>query len=337
MVEAAKPGRNVMSVSLGVSCGRQHWQTCLMEKGHVLELNSFVDPGAARTCLEHTCVLYPEPNIVVAAAINTPFTRLVDLSHECFERVVSGNDALQDFLIAIGYSNVASYVAPSVKFLSSVPLHRKLMREDLGTSDKLCAFAALLLQLRTSEATWPEMNFMFLEVDNDDWSVLIAEDGRVVNGMTSGVKTGKQFEEASKRAYWEGLNQELAGLMAIHHFDEIVVMGRLIDAFIERFADSYQVYLFPYAQAEFQGFEAALGAATVAEGLYGHGIAAEIVGQLQISGAISSFDDETDPRSFTDRGSALNFDRHLASMPASRRSQESNPFISPCARGKAQS
>ncbi len=324
MVEEAKSGRNAMSVSIGVSCKRENWKTCLMEAGHVLELNSFADPVAARAYLEHTCVLYPEPNIVVSAEINTPFMRLEGLSSGCLEQMGTGNDTAgeselpHNLLIAMGYNNVNCYLAPSVRFLTSVPFYRKLMREDLGASNKLSAVAALLMQLRAREATWSEMKFMCLEVDDEYRNILVVEDGQIINGMTTMVKTDRQFEEAAEQAFWEGLTQELAGLIAIHHLEEIVVMGRLKDAFIERFADFYQVYLFPYAQSDFYDFEAALGAATIAEGLYGYGIAAEIVERLQIRKAIRGLNEGASPVSVGDAGLALNSEKHFADAPVAR-------------------
>jgi Protein of unknown function (DUF1464) len=288
MVEEAEPGRNGMSLSIGVSCGRENWKTCLMENGQPLEHNTFVDPYDARAYLEHTCTLYPEPTIVVSSDLSTPFTRLVAVPNTCLGGMIPGHytseqgETLQKLLIAVGYGNINSYFAPSVKQLSSVPLHRKLMRENLGTANNLCAVAALLTQLRAREAAWSEMKFLCLEVDPNFRSLLVVEDGRIVNGRSSVARIEDQFQEASQQAFWEGLAQELAGFVAIHHFEDIVVMGQLKDAFIERFADSYRVYLFPYSQPGYEGFEAASGAAAIAGGLYGQNAHAEIVERLQI-------------------------------------------------------
>ena len=284
-----------MSLSIGVSCGRENWKTCLMENGRPLELNSFVDSAAARAYLEHTCTLYPEPTIVLSSDLSTPFTRLVAVPKTCLEEMIpryytaEQGETLQKLLIAIGYRNINSYFAPSVRYLSSMPPHRKLMRENLGTANNLCAIAALLKQLRAREAAWSEMNFLCLEVAHNSRSILVVEDGRIVNGMSNVARTEDQFQEASQQAFWEGLTQELAGFVAIHHFEDIVVMGQLKDAFIERFADSYQVYHFPYSQPDYEGFEAATGAAAIAEGLYGHNTSAEVVERLQIREAPSSF------------------------------------------------
>lgn len=287
-----------MSLSIGVSCGRENWKTCLMENGQPLEHNTFVDCVAARAYLERICTLYPEPTIVVSSDLSTPFTRLAAVPNMGLGEMIPRHytseqgEMLYEFLIALGYGNINSYFAPSVKQLSSVPLHRKLMRENLGTANDLCAVAALLAQLRAREAAWSEMRFLCLEVDPDFRSILVVEGGRIVNGMSSVASTDDQLQEASQQAFWEGLAQELAGFVAIHHFEDIVVLGQLKDAFIERFADSYQVYLFPYGKPDFEGFEAASGAAAIAAGLYGQNAHAEIVERLQIRGANNSLKDE---------------------------------------------
>ena len=288
MVEDGESGRTDMSVSLGVSYSMGNWKTWLVENGQVLEFYSFAEHVAIRAYLEHTCTLYPEPTIVVSTDLETPFTSLVNITRTCLEDIIlqryssEQKDPLLELLIAIGYSNINSYLAPSVKYLSSTPQYRLLMRESLGTSNHVCAVAALLSQLRSQEATWAEMNLLCLEVNANLRSILVVEDGQIVNGMNSMTRSEEQFQEACEQASWEGLTQDLAGLMAIHHLDDIVVSGQRKDAFIERFADSYQVYHFPYIRPDFEGFEAASGAAAIAEGLYGNNTWAEIVERLQI-------------------------------------------------------
>jgi predicted butyrate kinase (DUF1464 family) len=298
MVEDSESGRTAMSVSLGVSYSMGNWKTCLVENGQVLEFYSFVDHVAVRAYLEHTCTLYPEPTIVVSTDLETPFTSLVDISWTRVEDMIlqrytlEQKDRLLELLIAIGYSNINSYFAPSVRYLPTMPQYRLLMRESPGTSNHVCAVASLLSQLRIQEATWSEMNFLCLEVNANLRSILVVEDGQIVNGMSSMTRSEEQFQEAYEQAFWEGLTQDLAGLMAIHHLEDIVVSGQRREAFIERFADSYQVYHFPYIQPDVEGFEAATGAAAIAEGLFGHSIFAEIVERLQIRKSNGSLKDE---------------------------------------------
>jgi len=71
-------------------------------------------------------------------------------------------------------------------------------------------------------------------------------------------------------------------LMAVHHIEDIVALGDFQEAFIDHFAENYQVYLFPSTEADTPGFECALGAAVLAEGLFLNGKAREIVERLSI-------------------------------------------------------
>lgn len=298
MVEESEPGRTAMSVSLGLSCNMGNWKTCLMENGQAWEFFSFVDHVALRAYLEHTCTLYPEPTIVLSTDLETPFTSLIKISRTCLEDMIlqrytsEQKDPLLKLLIAAGHSSNNSYLAPSVRYLPTMPPYRLLMRESLGTSNHVCAVASLLSQLRARESEWSEMNFLFLEVNANFRSILVVEDGQIINGMSSMTRNQEQFLEACEQAFWEGLTQELAGLMAIHHLDDIVIAGQRKDAFNERFADNYQVYLFPYSQPDLEGFEAASGAAAIAEGLSGHTPSAEIAERLHIREANGDYKDE---------------------------------------------
>ena len=308
-----------MALSAGIGFDENTWKICVMEHGEVLELRVYKSASAALAYVEHHCVLYPELTIVAATAgFESPFTALHSLPSD---EINGDNDTDQqafgakELLIAIGKMNLNSYCAPSVKYLPTVSLHRKLMRTHLGASNSLCASAALLYGLRKREAAWPEMQFLCVKVDQDTKSILVVEDGRIVNGigdvpgrrraLMNGVPGGvnesfpgeysdREFKaqehrgeakyrlHASEQAFWEELTQELAGLMAIHHFEDVVVMGESKAAMIERFADSYQVYLFPYSELDVEGYESALGAAVIAEGLYSPGLASEVVERLQI-------------------------------------------------------
>jgi len=101
----------------------------------------------------------------------------------------------------------------------------------------------------------------------------------------AGPENGKRretFRRAFSEAFWEGLTQELAGLIAIHHIEDIVVLGKESASLIERLADIYHVYLFPHAHTEREGYEAALGAALLAEGLEQDSSARDVVNRLQI-------------------------------------------------------
>jgi predicted butyrate kinase (DUF1464 family) len=282
-----------MALSVGIDHSRQNWKTCILENEQTLELCSFVDSASVLAYVERTCAFYPELTIALSLGLDAPFTPLSTITDQQLDEITKNSitgrqeSETREFLIAIRAINLNSYILPSVKYLPGIPIHRKLLRANLGTSNEVCAVAALLYRLREREAAWPEMRFLFVEVDPHYASVLVLEDGFVINGI--GNIRGKSTHVATvelnghiQQAFWEGLTQELAGLMAIHHIEDIVVMGEYRNAFNERFADTYQVYLFPYTETDKQGFEAALGAAVIADGLYCPGLAGEVVERLQI-------------------------------------------------------
>ena len=193
------------------------------------------------------------------------------------------------------------YRLPPVNQLPDIPVFRRQHRRDMGGSDTLCATALLLYRMRMQEAIWSEMRFLYIDTDFGARSIVVVEDGRIVNGIgeTSGTYGSQtttperkepanwsdhlEQEALAEQAFWEGLTQDLAGLMAIHHLEDIVVTGQLKEAVIEKLEDRYQFYLFPYKGHEQVGFEAAIGAAIIAEGFYRPGLAAEVVERLQIT------------------------------------------------------
>jgi len=292
-----------MALSIGIDYNRGHGKTCLMENGQVTELHSFMDAAALLAYLEHTCALYPEPVVALASASD--------------ESLPSLQEDTNSFLIAIDSINLKNHRIPAVEHLPTIPTHRKLKQAALGTPAKLCTVAALLHHMREQEALWSEMNFLYLEVGENARTIIVAEGGRIVNGIGGRVCAGMDNRESQKQCYlngsskdtppyagehienalcnreptqalelafWERLTQDLAGLMAIHHFEDIVVAGQssLKNAVIDRFGDTYQFYLYPQSEPHQEGFETAIGAALIAEGLYYPGLAGEVVERLQI-------------------------------------------------------
>ena len=279
-----------MAMSIGMEYRQEKLKTCLMENERVLESCSFNDAASALAYLKHTCAIYPEPIIAIASGLDT---RLAPLHSQS-----SNPTAFNDLLRAIGSTDFHSYNLPSVWLLPGIPVHRKCLRLEMGTSDKLCAVTTLLYRMRRREASWQEMRFLYLDVNHTSWSILVVEDGCIVNGIseiagnhaadrwelinqdTSLASTEK--ETIAEQAFWEGLTYDLAGLMAIHHLEDVVAIGPRKDTVIARLQDSYQFYHFPHSEYEQEGFEAAIGAALIAEGLYRPGLAAEVVERLQL-------------------------------------------------------
>jgi predicted butyrate kinase (DUF1464 family) len=285
-----------MALSIGVDCSRGQWRISLRENGLTLQLSSFIDGTSALAYLERTCALYPEPTIVLSTDLNMPLTRLSMLTEQQLNELTAHLIQQRYFLYAIRIMSLDSYCLPSFKYLASVPIHRKLGYLNMGAPGDLSVVTTLLYRMREREAAWSEMSFFLLEIGYRSRRIVVVEEGRIVNGIV-GVAAGdltylpdgaEYFSDetargdAADRAFWESLTRELAGLMAVHHLEDIIIMGPRKDAFIERFSDTYQVYHYPQGEPDSEGYEAAIGAGIIAEGLRYPGLAAEVVERLQI-------------------------------------------------------
>jgi predicted butyrate kinase (DUF1464 family) len=280
-----------MTLSIGVVRHGNAWKTCMMEQGQLVEQYAFENTMQTLSYLTHTCARYPELTLAVSPACETPFLALSDSTERQWEDLLTFpfNDWTTseacELLIAIKESNLHSYLIPSMRYLPGIPLYRRLSPRSAGSSNDVCVVAALLFRLREREATWPEMQLFCVQVNRQFKSIQALEDGGIVNSMATEVPSDVQDERMRveyERALWEGLTQDIAGLMAIHHIEDIVALGDYQEAFIDHFAENYQVYLFPSTEADTPGFECALGAAVLAEGLFQAGKACEIVERLSI-------------------------------------------------------
>ena len=292
-----------MALSIGIDYSKGAWKSCLMENGRPLELQLFNDNAAALTYLRQTCALYPDPMIALASDVNILLTSLSNPTEQQSHEISGQHEdqqrtsAINDLLIGIGSINFNSYGLPAIRCLPGVPAYRRRGRPDMGSSNKLCSVVTLMHRLRRQEAIWQEMRLLYLDIDQNSRSIIVIEDGRVVNGLGENagayadgprqpapgdIANGSDcMETLAEQAFWEGVVQDLAGLMAIHHLDDVVVTGSRKEAAIEHLEDSYQFYHFPYDGSE--GFEAAVGAAIIAEGLRYPGLAREVVERLQLA------------------------------------------------------
>lgn len=292
-----------MAVHIGVDRNEEGIYTCLMEEGQVLEVCTFTDISAALSYMNYLCALYPEPVIAISSDLNTFFAPVhaireqewdAMLSTDSLKTCQSFHEQTKEFLKAIGSASLHSYIIPGTAHVNSVPLYRRLIRAHMGTSSSLCAIATILYRMREQEATWSEMRFLYLEVGQQTKTIVVVEDGVVVNGVATGVLQDMQARESVvEQAFWEGLTQDMAGLLAIHHIEDIVVREhsssvesiRRRETVIERLGEQYQLYQFPREDGERAVYDVAMGAAIIAGGLVGSGvmgIMAEVVERMGI-------------------------------------------------------
>ncbi len=277
-----------MTMSIGIDYKAGEWKTCFTENGQTIELCTFANSDVILEYIERICSFYPEPIIALSSRLETTLCSLQTLENAAKMPEMSD---LHIFLATITSFNRKNFHLPGLKHLKSVPRYRKRKRKDMGDADTLCSVATLLYRMRQQEATWSEMRFLYLEVGEDDRSIVVIKDGRVVDGLTVRMEVDEgEDEQEREQAFWEALAEDVAGLMAIHHFEDIIVIDRhssLQDKLdrstvVDRLGDTYQLYLFPRSESEPEGFESAIGASLIAEGLFRPSLASEVVERLQI-------------------------------------------------------
>ncbi len=271
--------------SIGIEYRAGHWRTCLLENGQFQNFSTFTD---GESILSYMQQLYGQSaNIVVALSSpqEAPFLPLHEVTHEL---LASGNELsnVQDFLHTVSTIGLKGYLLPAVKYLPQVPRYRRLKYASLGTAESLCASTTLLYRMRQQDAPWSDMQFLLLEVGAVSHSITVIKDGYIIDGIGE-VSIGYADavdEEDREQAFWERLVQDLTGLIAMYEVQDIVIKDNNAatrkQRVIERLGETYQFYLFPHIESEPEGFEGALGASILAEGLSGHGLNAEIAGRL---------------------------------------------------------
>ncbi len=280
-----------MALSLGIEYASSVWYSSLIEHLTLIETKIFSSANALLAYVEGICACYPEPVVTMAAQIWS----------DCASADVNALDETEEVravIEAIKTMSLTSYRIPEISQLASIPRYRKLNRARMGSSSMLCSVATLLYRMRLQEAVWPEMRFFFLALSQTTRSIAVIQDGFVVDGIARVQHEALYHDEADsdvrqlvEAAFWEGLTQDLAGLMAVHHCEDIVLltqnepagMRRLHSEVIDHLGDLYPCYLFPAQRDEPEGFEAALGAAIIGEGLHSSGVAAEVVKRLHLA------------------------------------------------------
>jgi Protein of unknown function (DUF1464) len=280
---------SMSTVSIGIDYSGGDWKLCLLEDGEPSECLRFSEQEQAFRWLSHTSALYPEPTIGLSSLLDCAFCPLSALAGHLVASSGSTEHALPDFLISLSTLSRKGYGLPSLKYVASIPAYRRLLHTTMGTPDTLCSVATLLYRMRQSQASWAEMRFLCLEVGPWYTTINVVQDGRLVDSMVSRRDIRGSFDLAVRReAFWEGLLSDLGGLMAVHHFEDIVISQKNDSAeasvckeqIIERLGDLYQCYLYP--QSEHPGFEACIGAALLVAGLSSSSSSAELTSRLLV-------------------------------------------------------
>lgn len=280
-----------MTVYIGIDCSYQTWKTSILGRDSTMECSEFDDISALYEYLEHVYRAYPDACVALAppleiALMPLPLWYEDQQAQAHFD--VSAHE-LKHLLIALKNFSPNGHLLPAVRHLPSVPEHRRLMRSSLGSASMLCIVMTLLYHMREQGAEWSELTFGCLELMDASYRLVVIREGQIVDGTAVwqpflATDEGDVDKTVLEQALLEQLSREFAGLMSIHHCEDVVLLdhtsnGRK-DSIIDYFADLYQLFLFPATKTELAGFEAAQGASLFAAGLNQSGLAGEIVQRL---------------------------------------------------------
>jgi predicted butyrate kinase (DUF1464 family) len=289
--------------SLGIDYGTGSWKSALIEGPRILALERFEDPAVLYPALEEKARNAPHLPIVLPSGFGIPLKRIQEVDdRDLFEMTLRQGDpaekGLGQFLHRLRHTDLHAYCIPSVKLLRSVPVHRKVNRIDMGTADKLCTVAYLLHCQVSRGESLETQDFLVAEVGEGFKALMVVRGGRIVDGLggTAGhlgprargaidgelaclypfskamvyrggaVDIEARFGSYGHHAFWEGLEKEIVLFLNYYGLRRILVTGRRKHAVMERLGGQYPMDA-PLEDGE--GFEAALGAAILADGIAG--------------------------------------------------------------------
>ncbi len=290
--------------SLGVDYGTGSWKTALLHEGRAPGLRSFSVSDEVRTFITEIEGRYPGLPIVLPSGFGVPLKRVQDLDdRDLFEialrREAPTQRGISHFLSTLRTSHLNAYCIPAVKLLPSVPIHRKVNRVDMGTSDKVCTAAFFVSRLHGEGARVDDFDGVVLEVGEAFRAILAVLGGKIVDGLGAtaggigpecrGSIDGElaylydwnakeliyhggardidaRYGGYGQTAFWEGLEKDLLMFLSFHGLKTIHVAGRRKQEVRDRLGKRFHIEI---AADEPEGYEAAIGAAILADGIVG--------------------------------------------------------------------
>lgn len=298
-------------ISLGIDFGTRSWKAALLRDGEVLELRSFKGSEEVRHYLLTQGAHHPGLPIVLPSGFGIPLKRIQevdeqDLFEMALRREKPEAKGLSRFLSDLRSSDLHAYCIPAVKLLPSVPVHRKVNKIDMGTSDKLCSVAFFEKWLLDQGKTLEEMDFLALDVGEAFKAIVVVKGGKIVDGLggTAGgigpksrgsidgelvylsewkekaliysggaLDVEERFGGYGKEALWEALEKELLMFLGFYRIEMVLLAGRRKGEVLNRLGKQYRMETggggWEVGDGDEEGFEAALGAALLADGIAG--------------------------------------------------------------------
>jgi len=183
--------------AIGIDPGTLSFDVCGLEGDHLFldrTISSAELAAKPEVLMDILHLAAPVDMIVGPSGYGLPWVRAQDITSEQMKLMVlseerdRGQDAIvggmHGILKMLKESGFPVCFAPAVIHLSTVPVHRKVNRIDMGTADKLCAVAlGIWDQSRHLEIDYRETSFIYLELGGAFTAVMAVEKGKVVDGL----------------------------------------------------------------------------------------------------------------------------------------------------------
>jgi len=196
---------------LGIDPGTSRWGFVFLEKGEIVEEKSVLTETIKKDA-QIVIELAEKAQLTVApSGYGTVLKKVGDLTEQDFfgillkrkdEKTVMG---LEKVLRAFKESSLNAYVIPSVKLLPTVPTERKLGKIDMGTSDKLCAaVAGIVDQSHRLKLHYNQTSFILAEIGYGFDAFIAVKNGQIVDGIGGTLSSSTWRGEDGEILYLKG-------------------------------------------------------------------------------------------------------------------------------------
>ena len=179
---------------LGIDPGTVSLDICGLDAGRVFldetipTEDALADPSLILNRIDGAA---PLDLVVGPSGYGLPLTQARDLTEKDIRLAClaprgesSGIGGLSSLMRALASSSAPVVMTPGVVHLTSVPVHRKINRVDMGTADKVCAVVlAIHEQMRRRGCPPREVSLILLELGGAFTAAIAVEQGRIVDGL----------------------------------------------------------------------------------------------------------------------------------------------------------
>ena len=248
---------------VGIDPGTRSYGIIALENGKiildtVLKTKSVIqNPELVLNALKD---IEPIDLIVAPSGLGLPLVKIEDLTDEMIfemtlETKLSGKlTAVSKIASLMKERKYQGYFIPGVKHLSTVPIHRKINKIDLGTADKVCSAAlAIYDQAKVKNIPYEKTSFILVELGSGFNAILAIEKGQIIDGiggtyiqgpgfLSSGVLDGEiayLMKDFKKKELYQGGIADIVGYPDIspdefiNQVDKDNLMRLAYDSFIE--------------------------------------------------------------------------------------------------------